>query len=199
MAKREKKISVNELEKAIGDTRPVQTEIEWNGLKILVKEMLALDEVSDFVNAVTTACFDVDNYTFHPEWRDFVIRVAVVDLYTNLTMPRNPQKVYDILYRTQLFDAIVENVNRDQFDDIMRATNEKIRFFEHNLTAVAGTQMVRLANTMEELQSSLGSMIDGVGPDDLRNVVNALANGMDEQKLAQAVLQERGSNPEGVA
>lgn len=199
MAKREKKISVNELDKAIGDIRPVQTEIEWNGLKILVKEMLALDEVSDFVNAATAACFDVDTFSFHPEWRDFVIRAAVVDLYTNLTMPRNPQKVYDILYRTQLFDAIVESINHEQFDDIIGAIHEKIRFFEHNLTAVAGTQMARLANTMEELKSSLGSMMDGVGPDDLRNVVNALANGMDEQKLAQAVLQERSANPDGVA
>lgn len=199
MAKKEKKISVSELEKAIGDVRPIQTEIEWNGLKILVNDMISLEDMSDFVNSVTASCFRTEDFSFIPEWKDFTTRVAVIDLYTNITLPRNPQKIYDILYNTQLFDAVVENINQGQFEDILRAINEKIRFHERNLTAIAGMQMVSLADSVQKLQSTLGSMVEGIGPDDLRTVVKALENGMDEQKLAQAVLQERSGGQESIA
>ena len=191
MAKKEKKISVSELEKAIGDIRPAQTEIEWNGLKILVKDMLTLEEMMSFVEAASDLCFG-EGDAYRPEVREFGIRYNIIGMYTNLRLPESTEKTYQIVYTDGLIDSILQNVNREQYEDILCAIDLKVRERVQYNHATAKKETEELIRSVAAAVETFGTIFDGVDSDQIHTIVAAMAEGgVDEEKIVKAYMNAR--------
>jgi hypothetical protein len=181
-----KKISITTLEKTMADYVPTTT-FEWRGIEITVNKTLSLEDMMLFVNNVTSLCFRESDGEYLPEIKDCVIKSCIVELYTNLTLPSNISRKYDLLYRTDVINAIVEHINQVQFREIIDAIDCKIDNVAQANIEVTNRQITELYTTFNSLQERIEGIFSGVTQEDLVNLVSAMGNGaIDEEKLVQA-------------
>lgn len=191
MANKVKRISVNALEKCI-ERKPETVDIEWNGLDITVKTRLSFEEMMEFVDGVAESCFATDTKAFIPVAKDFVIGCLVIEMYSNLTLPQNVNKKYEIINGCDVVDAILENVDKAQFDAIIKSINEKIRYFIETNVAQATVKINDLLYSFGDIESKVGELFGKVTPDDIQAIVSSLSDGkIDEGKLMEAYLESK--------
>lgn len=186
--KKNGKVSVGDLEKAIKGNYENAVTLEWNGVTISVQRTLGLSEMMAFVENVVKACFDT-NAVYHPEMKDFATRIAIVSLYTNLSLPSGLSRVYDIVYGSDLVDVICANINQCQFDTIMSSIGEKVSQTIHSNIEAINKQIHSMNDSLEQLGEQFSGLFDGIAPEDIQNVMKAVGDGsLDENRLMQAYL-----------
>lgn len=191
MAKKEKKISVNELEKAAGNIHDVWHDVEWNGISFKVKHSLSLEEMMLFVHMAVEMCFG-DGDEYRPELDDFAIRLNVIDRYTNLRLPENTEKKYEILISTDLVDVITQNINRDQFDNILESFNKRIRDRVQTRNNTLRERTDELIHSIESAVNTFGDIFRDVDSEKMNAIVSALATkDVDEGKIMNAYLNAK--------
>ena len=192
MSKTEKRISINELEKiATQNYVPTKT-IEWNGVEIIIKNTLSLHEVIDFVDGVSTRCFKQETGAYMPEVKDFAIKCCIMQLYANFRLPSNVETRYDLVYRTDAVDVIVQYINKVQLEEIVDAINDKIDNIAQANIEMVNIQMNELYTSFNSLQEQMNSIFSGVKEDDMAKLLGAISEGkLDEEKLVQAYMQSK--------
>lgn len=192
MANKVKKISVNALEKAIKANYIPTTTIEWNGLEITVKKKLTLAEMYIFIESVVSTCFSKSDGAFTPENKIFAIRSVAITLYSNIRLPSKEEKIYDIIYGNGLWEIIANNIDKDQYEDVIKAIEAKIEYLSLSNAEAMNQQVRELYSTVEEIAGRISSLFEGVDPNDVKNIASAVANGgFDESKLMQAYLDNK--------
>lgn len=191
MANKVKKISINALEKCI-ERKPETVSVEWNGLDIIVKTKLSFEEMMAFVDGVAESCFAADTKAFIPVAKDFVIGCLVIEMYSNLTLPQNVNKKYEIVSGCDVVDVILENVDKAQFDNIVKSINEKIRYLIEENLAQATIKTNDLLYSVSDIESKVGDLVSKITPDDMRTLITSISNGkLDEGKLMEAYLESK--------
>lgn len=191
MANKVKKISINALEKCI-ERKPEIVNIEWNGLDITIKTRLSFEEMMAFVDGVAESCFAADTKAFIPVAKDFVIGCLVIEMYSNLTLPQNVNKKYEIISGCDVVDVILENVDKAQFDNIVKSINEKIRYLIEENLAQATIKTNDLLYSVSDIESKVGDLVSKITPDDMRTLITSISNGkLDEGKLMEAYLESK--------
>ena len=191
MANKVKKISINALEKCI-ERKPETVNIEWNGLDITIKTRLSFEEMMAFVDGVAESCFAADTKAFIPVAKDFVIGCLVIEMYSNLTLPQNVNKKYEIVSGCDVSDVILENVDKAQFDNIVKSINEKIRYLIEENLAQATIKTNDLLYSVSDIESKVGDLVSKITPDDMRTLITSISNGkLDEGKLMEAYLESK--------
>lgn len=94
--------------------------VRWRNLPISVRPLLTFRETSCFVNTVMAACFDDEHGIAVPEAMDFAIRANTVLRYTNLELPEDLEEQYTVLYGTDIYDTIRQNIQTAQLDAIIK-------------------------------------------------------------------------------
>lgn len=191
MANKVKKISINALEKCI-ERKPETVNIEWNGLDITIKTKLSFEEMMAFVDGVAESCFAADTKAFIPVAKDFVIGCLVIEMYSNLTLPQNVNKKYEIVSGCDVVDVILKNVDKAQFDNIVKSINEKIRYLIEENLAQATIKTNDLLYSVSDIESKVGDLVSKITPDDMRTLITSISNGkLDEGKLMEAYLESK--------
>lgn len=95
------------------------TRLNWNGLNLVIRRMIDLDEMSQLVGMVLDGCWNENMYM--KELMDFMFRCAVVTYYSNVYLPENNEMRYKIVYETDLYDTVKDNINEGQFAAIESA------------------------------------------------------------------------------
>lgn len=187
-----KKISVNAFEKAISENFDKTTTQEWNGLEIEVKRNLSVVEMMAFVDNVSKACFSDKDATYTPEMKDFAVRVAIIELYTNITLAQNIHKKYDVIYGSNILDTVLGCIDQTQFNAMMRAVEDKTSHLANANVEMINRQMNELYASFDNLQKKLSDLFEGIGEDDIKNIAGALANGaIDEEKIVKTFMESK--------
>ena len=190
MAKKDK-VSVGAWER-IAKEMNKETEIivDWHGEQLHVKRFLTLAESLSFVNTVIKDCFGEETSEYRPEAKRFSIDRAVLYYYSNITLPVGVEKQYDLICRTDAVDEVKKYVNLKQFNMILDAVEEKIEMLLDENVAVVNAKLTEFSEAMDGAKG----MFDGVDPEDLRNLIGALSNGvLDEEKLMRAYLEAKST------
>lgn len=189
MADKIKKVSINTIEKAIEASYISEKTIEWNGISILVKPNLTLKDMLSFVDAVVKNCFSEDG-TFMPETKNFAIRNYIVEYYTNISLPSNVEKRYDLLYHQDFLDAVIANIDSSQFDAIIDAIDEKVAHIAQSNIEAITKQMNDLCSSFDNITTRMEEVFSVADKDSLAGVIKAFGDGkIDEEKIAKAVLK----------
>lgn len=197
MAKNNNRISVNAFEKAVGENYNKAEIVEWNGLEVEIRKNLTLGEILLFARCVTEACFDKDMIDYKPEKKDFAIRTLTVLFYTNISLPKDVYKQYDLIYGSDIFETIIANINRDQFRTLVDAIDDKIANAADSNAALLNKQMNQLNDAFHELEEQAAGIFGDITSDDLKNLVDALADGgIDEEKMMKAYIENKSTGEE---
>lgn len=195
MVTKVKRISINALEKVISENvgEPVVTR-EWNDLQIVIKHRLCLKEVMSFVDGIVKSCFD-DDGTYLPEILDFATRCSVLETYANLSLPRNVEDKYQLVYAFDGYDMILKEIDATQWNAMMVAINKKIEHLASaNISAIT-SQFNDLYSSIGSLEERISEVFNGIDGDTMKNLVVAMADGkLDEDKLVQAYMKAKNDD-----
>jgi len=97
------------------------TQVVWNGITITVRKMLGLEELPQFISTVLDTCWVGEYYA--KEMVDFVLRCAVIAMYSNVTLPDDSEIRYKILYGTDLYNTVCDAINYDQLESLQKSIN----------------------------------------------------------------------------
>lgn len=196
MANKIKKLSITAFEQAVNEGYEEYAAIEWKGLNITIKHNLTLKDMLSFVDAVVKNCFNESNATYMPEIKDFATRSSIIEYYTNISLPSDVEKRYDLLYRSSVLDKIVRHINMQQFDAMIEAIEDKTAHIaQANIEAVT-KQMNEIYASFENIQKQLETSFGSIDKNAIHGVINALSNGMDESKIVQAVMAAKNQTGE---
>lgn len=114
-----------------------------NKFEFVVKRRLNAAEVSGIVETVCDGVVDAETGAYHPELKDYFLRVAVIKTYTNIDLPDN-DKCWNLVYGTPVFARVVGHENRpvifdgreyddrmidvEQYEQILAAIDQKIAY-----------------------------------------------------------------------
>lgn len=192
-----KKISINALERVMKDNYEPTISIEWCGLEITIKKTLSLTEVIKFVEDVAETCFAEGTNDYIPEVIDFAIKSNVLEMYTNLSLPKSNDARYALIYQTDVFDEIIKYINTVQFDEMRDSINEKLKYRSSNLLAKFNEQINDVLGSVEELGNNISNIFEGIDKETIANIAQALANGnFDEQKFIESDMKATYSAPD---
>ena len=191
MAKKLDRVSVGAWEKIAKQMREEPTALDWHGDKLIIKKRLTMAEAVAYVRLVTTSCFSKEDGSYQPEALGFAKKRCAVALYTNVTLPQDMEKQYDLIYGTDIMDAVMGCIDLEQYNEMCEAVADHIdSILDANIDRVQ-QRIEAAAKAMEEISSSLGSVFDGLEQKDVHAMMHALTEGrFDEEKLMQAYLDQ---------
>ena len=187
MAKKNSKVSINALEKAANISYDIShVDIQFGDLTITVKPRLAFSEVMSLVGLISETCF-FENDDYRPEVYDLAMRRYVLETYTNLTLPSNMEHTYDLVMYGGIFEAVLENIDREQFDGILRFVDERIRYLRQMHIQAAQEKIPPPPPPPPPPANQIKSVFGDIQKDDMKNILQAIADGkLDEKKLVDA-------------
>lgn len=195
MAQDSNTISFQDLKKVADEVTIATTTFEWNNLAIQVKHALPMDEVAICINAVVRACFDDETNEYVAAAKPFAIRSAVLHFYTNIDLPNEYAEQYSILYGNDLFDSILEYVDRRQYADILESIDTQIDYEIRTQMAAVSKDINTLVNYFDQMRTTMSSVMDNVSPDDFKTLVSKMGqldvNGEQLVKLVLDSMSER--------
>ena len=161
-----------------------------------MKYALSLTDMLAFVDDVVGSCFH-DKLGYIPEVKDFAIKTNILSRYANFSLPDNLEHRYQLVYMTDAVDAVCAAIDGTQLQEIVNSINSKIRFLCDSKATMIQERINDVLNTMEEMRDNTKSIFDGITQDDLKNLMGAItSNGLDEQKLVQAYIEQAKSKDE---
>ncbi len=174
--------------------------IEYEGRSIEVKPLLSYPEMLAYVNYVVDACFDDDTGEYKPEIRDFALRFATIELYTNIDLSDEygNDYAYDFLYSIDdLLVDIKEVISQTQFASILEAIDSKISYVvESNVNEMVG-KMNDLYNEIYSLVDALEKQFDSIDNEDMKRLIDAMVGtGFDTNKFVESYIESKGSGDE---
>lgn len=190
MAKNEKKVSINSLDKVIKENFTNQVNAEWHGLEVSIKHNLSFTEALEFVNDVVMSCFQ-DDGNFVPEVMDFAIKSNILSKYTNFSLPDKLEHRYEIIYNSDVVDFVCQNINMQQLREITASIDRKISYLCSTNVMNIQKQMMELVSAFENMQQKTADIFANFTPDDLTKIMGALnEDGFSEEKVVKAYLEQ---------
>lgn len=198
MKNSKEKISITKLEAAINsdDRFPETTTVEWNGLNIIIKRTISIQEMFTAADLISHACFAAEDDSYQPENKDFAIRNYVMELYTNVTLPADTEKRYYMLYKSDLFNVVLEHINKQQFNTMLRAVDEKVDYAVRAQLDGMQRQAGDLIREIRHVSDQISSIFKDISGDDVNKLVETLVSGIDENKLAEAYIEQKYKGPD---
>lgn len=200
MAKKEKRISINKLESTM--TSPVVSVPMKgvDGVDIIIRRTLPLNDVLQFVANVVSSCIDEETGTYTPEVVPFAIKANVLTYYANFSLPSNVEKQYDLIYNTTAVKQVMDHINMIQYEEIVDAIDEKIAYVCSMMTTAAVQQVNAIAQRMEDFANKSEELFSNVTGEDMANLMRNLSSvgKVDERSLVRAVFDAQNESGTGV-
>lgn len=188
MAK-EKKITIDAFEKAAGKADNMFV-LKWRGIDISVKKHISYDEFVAASAVIAENCFAEDG-AYVPEAMDLSLRLVVLALYTNLTIPASVEKRYEMACFSGVADDVIKVIDRRQFSALEACARERVRVrTEAAVDAVirkAGDAVGMIQDMGDKFEAQFAAILDGVTPEDMNRVIRNIADGeISEEKIVEA-------------
>lgn len=196
MSKKVSRISINKLESTMENNVEVFPMYDNHDIEITIRYDLPLQEVLQFVEDVVSSCIDSDTGRYIPEIKAFAIRASVLTRYANFTLPKDPEKQYDLIYNTRAYDQVMSHIDSDQYEEIVIAIDERIR---HETAIMENAMMSQMTELMMKLNTFINNseeLFGSVKSEDMSALIKNLASAgkVDEDKLVNAVFNARNAD-----
>lgn len=151
-----------------------------SGVTLQVTKTLPMKEAMSFVSDIYTSCIDNKTGEYTPESFDFAVRMGVISHYGGIQYGRyDINKVYRLMYETDLYDGVMARINNDQFHVLVNAVEKRIAHMNMLTASTATGKAVDMIAKMEELSAAVSAMteqIKEVDMDKIASAANAVQN-----------------------
>lgn len=197
MAKSEKKVSINSLDKVMKEQHPEKIVDTWHDIAVTVKPSISFTETLEFVNDVVMSCLSEEN-GFVPEVMDFAIKSNILTKYANFSLSDDLERRHEIIYNTDVVPFVCQRINMEQLREITVSIDKKIAYLCNSNVVGVQKQMAELIGAFEKMQQSTAEMFANITPEDMEKVIGAMDNGaFNEEKLVRAYLAQ--TKPDGAS
>ena len=200
MANEKNVISVGKIESIVKNEEE-NVVLQWHDLELTVKKKLSLGEMLVFVSSIVDNCFG-DDAVYIPEVADYIRRCAILELYANVRLPQNTEKRYAFVYSDALDEAIemiLSVIDAKQYTEMLSAAQEKIDYRINTETESVRHRVDEAAKTLDNLADQLKGLFSGMTVDDVKGLIGALTNGIDEEKIVNAYIDRKERDAESHA
>lgn len=195
------KVSMRALDKVLSrygkpsDTKTIQFGIEDDVVEIEVRTMLSLSEASDLVELVVGAAFTEDesgSMIYSDLMQQYAWNLAILTYFTNIKPDIGAERLYTIIYKTDLMDKVLGCIPSRQTSNLMSAIAKEVR---HIGDMAVNTQSVRTSELMDKIDTVMSAVtvatngLQGFDPDQLHEAV-AKMSAMEEGKILDLLLKE---------
>lgn len=193
MSKKSNKISINKLESTMTNN-VVSFALDGHpDIEVTVRRVLPLYDVMQLVADVVSTCVDTETGEYIPEVQAFAVRSAVLTMYANFTLPKDPQKQYDLIYNTTAFQQVLDVIDRVQYDEILYSINERIKHEVAMLESTMARQVAELTDNMNRFIKNSEELFGTVGGDDMSALMKNLSKigKVNEKELVKAIIDAK--------
>lgn len=189
-----KRISIGKFEKMLNNDNTVTLNLDdVDGAEVVIKKVISLSDMLQFVNEVVEACIDGETGEYLPEVYDFAVRSAVLSYYANIALPSSLEDRYALLYQTKLYIDILNVVNISQFDSIKSAINRKIQYMLDIMTSAATEKINEIIAKFSDIAGDGEKIFNSISTENLPKVIDAFAklSTVDVDDIAKVVADSK--------
>lgn len=192
MAKKQNKVSVNKIDKIIDfnyiDPKPIDIKVDDEIITIEVLPYLTLKERGQFVVDVADSVF-IDG-TYAPYMLNFAYNFFLLQHCTNMTMPKDAEKVNRLIQTTTIADQVEEIVG-DKYlysDCLDMIEYRKNAYLKNNKTDEFIGSLTSLVDNLNKIAES-----DEFKSQNLNDILGAVKQfaGKDDKSLVNNILDYR--------
>lgn len=165
--------------------------IRFNDLYVKVKRRLSLYEMIEFVDSVVKICFPTNDAKYMPEVKDLAIRRSIVEMYTGIEFPVGVEEVYDFVYGTNIVQSILEEIDAQQFQNILDSIDEKLDYITQTNIEDITNKVNELYTTLESLANQFTAALPEFDKEAIADLMRWALNGPDEKKIVDAIFEAR--------
>ena len=165
--------------------------IQFNDLYVKVKRRLSLYEMIEFVDSVVKICFPDNDAKYMPEVKDLAIRRSIVEMYTGIEFPVGVEEVYDFVYGTNIVQSILEEIDAQQFQNILDSIDEKLDYITQTNIEDITNKVNELYTTLESLANQFTAALPEFDKEAIADLMKWALNGPDEKKIVDAIFEAR--------
>lgn len=179
----------------VSDTKTIQFGIEDDVVEIEVRTMLSLSEARDLVDLVVGAAFTEDEsgtMIYSDLMQQYAWNLAVLTYFTNIKPDLGAERLYTIIYKTDLLGKVLDCISARQTSDLLSAITREVR---HIANMTVNTQSVRTGELMDKIDTMMSAVtvatngLQGFDPDQLHEAV-AKMSAVEEGKILDLLLKE---------
>ena len=116
---------------------------EYNGQNIEVKQYLPINDKAVLVAQVLSCVLNNDENRFaNPLQIEVFTVLAIIEKYTNINFTEkqkeNPDKLYDLIVSSDLWDMIMDNINIDDYTALINYCDEAIDAYYKYYNSIFG-------------------------------------------------------------
>ena len=185
------RISVEAMNEIINDRFPNVETVDYYGEELVINHTIPFDIFCIIVRNAVNGCFN-SNGEYMPENLDFVIRLCVIDAYTNVDLPEDVNDRHYLVYRTDLYNTVLQFINRYQFDCMTNAIREAISVRNNANQALFDRKIGAAIDQINQLGEQFNQIFSGITEEDIKAFIDAVGDdGIDEGKIVKAVVEEQ--------
>lgn len=96
-------------------------DVNWHGKIIEVRTLLSQEEEIRTIHEIVSLCVDDNDGSVAIELLEFYIRFKIICSYAKVSFPENLDDIYKLVYHSDLYKYIIDNVNNTQVNNIINS------------------------------------------------------------------------------
>lgn len=194
--------AIDKVLKAVQDApREVFVEIGGEELDVMVKPYLSLQEFANMVNSAADAVFlpgEFGEDVYHPEYEEAAKFDAMLVYLCNFKPETSIDRVFDLMYRTDLKHKIFSVWDETQRFDFDMAFSNAVTHRARQIVADQQNKLGAMTRKLDEAIAAfanINQVFGGLDPAVVQDALTSVA-GMDADKLVQAVADRQYAKPD---
>lgn len=153
-------------------------EYSFNGVDILIRKYISPDEQVKFVNNVIDNC--LINGEIITALIEFFKRVAVLDFFTNISVPEDADEANKLVFVSDLYDVICDHIDLNLLICLENSINKEIdRLYNHKESVYD-----LISGFLNNIQKSF----NGIDPNQINKLVEFM-NKLDSEKISKDIVK----------
>lgn len=170
--------------------------IDWNGYEIHVQSFVDLVTAIAIVNKVADTCFD-DEGNYSPDMKEFITKVSILSLYTDIELPESAEEQYAFVYATDVYQSVIEYIDNTQlseiFDNIDKVIDYRICVSRDSMLSGISKAYARIEHMVDEFEE----VFKGTDSGDIAALIRSMSDlKIDEGKLVREIIAQQGEKEE---
>lgn len=171
MSSAKKKLTYGMIASDMNEDNTVQ--VQYHGARetyeFSVKRNLGFDEAMEFVSSIVVLCSGSGDGIYRPQALDFAIRFCTLEAYADISLPdmQNIKKAYDVIYRTDLYNIVKARVDGEQYDALVHAAIQRIKYERDMAVSAAAGQINQLITKMNEVMADGEQIVDQLSGEEI--------------------------------
>lgn len=164
----------------------------WEGedaLELIVKTRLSLQEAVNFTAEAVSQCVDATDGSYLPILKEFAIKRNLLRYYGSFKLPTDAHKQYKLIYGTDICRRILSLIDKEQYEEIVRAIDSGIAFEQQKILSGERAQLNEFIRQMETMNAYFERTFDGVDVQNLMKTLSEIQN-IDQEKLKEILTRE---------